>query len=119
MLEGSEISFRGSEADNWYHTFALYYPRDLLYSLLMKKGVTFAEHRQEFDLNYTLVLKELMLLATTKYLIDELKRGPASKVNLQPQIYNNDTSFADIYGGEVIKSKMREVISFLREPAQF
>lgn len=58
-----------------------------------------------------------MSLATTLFVIDRVKSGPTC--DMKPKIYDNSVNFEDFYGGEVIKTKLRETISFLHDPQRF
>jgi cell division protease FtsH len=64
-------------------------------------------------------LEILLTLGTVYYIKNQALMEPASEVDLQAKVYHNDCSFQDFYGGELIKSKLRETIDFLRNPERF
>lgn len=42
-----------------------------------------------------------------------------SPIDYESQVYQNDCSFDDFYGGQLIKSKFKEIIDFLHNPDRF
>lgn len=60
----------------------------------------------------------LMSFATINYMLTEAKSDPKS-IEMKPKIYKNNVNFQDFYGGEIIKTKLREIIDFLHSPDKF
>ena len=58
-------------------------------------------------------------MATAAFMLREMKRTDASGVEMGSQVYEGQQGFDDVYGGENIKAKFREIIDFLQHPQKY
>jgi cell division protease FtsH len=58
-------------------------------------------------------------LIAFKMLISDLNKGDVESRDLTASVIKGDNKFDDVYGGELIKHKFREIIDFLKFPQKY
>src|SRR5262249_28323595 len=82
-------------------------------------GMTWTEHVQNFSGEWGPTLQIIFMAAIAFVLARTLKLMPKTKpVQIKPEA-NQEISWDEIAGVDEAKAELREVVEFLRDPAQF
>ncbi len=59
-----------------------------------------------------------MTFGSLMYMVREAK-PEIHNIDMKSKIYSNNYTFDDFYGGDIIKTKFREIIDFLKHPEKY